>query len=124
MTRDLPDASVGHRERMGPSAFVLRGLALPYVDDLLSAITCIEPESPFRHMVPPSGFTMSVELTNCGEFGWTTDRRGYRYTRIDPESQRPRPPMPPTFSPFARLGSSCKPRCSRGSNDHRRRRVA
>jgi len=79
---------------MGPRAFVLRGFALPYVDDLLPSIAAIEQVSPFRHMVTPGGFTMSVALTNCGALGWTTDRRGYRYTGIDPSTERPWPAMP------------------------------
>jgi len=29
---------------------------------------------------------MSVAMTNCGEIGWLSDRRGYRYTKIDPLS--------------------------------------
>jgi len=28
--------------------------------------------SPFRHMVTPSGQTMSVAMTNCGNAGWDT----------------------------------------------------
>jgi alkylated DNA repair protein (DNA oxidative demethylase) len=94
------DEREGRRERIGPEAFVLRGFALPHVDELLQAIAGIERASPFRNMVTPGGFTMSVALTNCGELGWTTDRRGYRYTDVDPDSRRPWPGMP---APFARL---------------------
>ncbi len=89
-------------ERIGPSAFVLRGFALSCMDDLLSAIARIETAAPFRHMVTPGGFTMSVALTNCGALGWTTDRRGYRYTNTDPVSQRPWPAMPAVFARLAR----------------------
>jgi DNA oxidative demethylase len=45
---------------------------------------------------------MSVALTNCGALGWTTDRRGYRYTGIDPDSGRPWPAMPTMFATLAR----------------------
>ncbi len=96
------DTTTGRCERMGPSAFVLRGFALPYVEQLLPAIASIEEDSPFRNMVTPGGFTMSVALTNCGDLGWTTDRRGYRYTGVDPDSQRSWPAMPPAFSRLAR----------------------
>lgn len=92
----------GGCERMGPCAFVLRGFALPYVDDLMPAIAGIETSSPFRNMVIPCGFTMSVALTNCGALGWTTDRHGYRYTGIDPDSGRPWPDMPDVFARLAR----------------------
>ncbi|MBB5215942.1 alkylated DNA repair protein (DNA oxidative demethylase) [Parapusillimonas granuli] len=94
------DARSGRCERIGPSAFVLRGFALPWVDELLPAISGIEAAAPFRNMVTPGGFTMSVALTNCGALGWTTDRRGYRYTDTDPATRRPWPAMP---VPFARL---------------------
>jgi alkylated DNA repair protein (DNA oxidative demethylase) len=88
-------------QSIGPRACVLRGFALPYVDDLLVSLTAIEQVSPFRHMVTPGGFTMSVALTNCGALGWTTDSRGYRYTRVDPESDRPWPAMPDAFARLA-----------------------
>src|SRR5690606_28136738 len=90
------------RESIGAQAFVLRRFALPYVDELLPAIDRLAQEAPFRHMVTPGGFTMSVALTNCGALGWTTDRRGYRYTTIDPDGGRPWPPMPAIFGRLAR----------------------
>lgn len=95
---NIPDA----REPLGPCAFVLRGFALPYVDELLAAIADIEACAPFRHMVTPGGFTMSVALTNCGALGWTTDRRGYRYSATDPDSGKPWPAMPDVFARLAR----------------------
>lgn len=53
-------------------------------------------------MTTPGGYTMSVALTNCGTLGWTSDRRGYRYSRLDPASGRPWPPMPDVFLALAR----------------------
>ncbi len=102
-TNDLfPDTPADPCERMGPAAFVLRRFALPYIDELLPAIAGIEEASPFRNMVTPGGFTMSVALTNCGHLGWTTDRRGYRYTEIDPDNKQSWPPMPVAFARLAR----------------------
>lgn len=92
-------------EPLGPQSWVLRGGALPYVDDLLPALDAIQQSAPFRHMVTPSGFRMSVELTNCGALGWTTDRRGYRYTPQDPQSGRDWPPMPAAFMRLAQEAS-------------------
>ena len=37
-------------------------------------------------MFTPGGHQMSVAMTNCGTVGWVTDRTGYRYDGIDPES--------------------------------------
>jgi alkylated DNA repair protein (DNA oxidative demethylase) len=90
------------QQRLGTCAYVLRGFALPYVAELMSAIAGIEKASPFRNMVTPGGFTMSVALTNCGALGWTTDTRGYRYTRIDPDSGTPWPAMPTAFTRLAK----------------------
>ncbi len=53
-------------------------------------------------MVTPGGFRMSVAMTNCGALGWVTDRKGYRYDAIDPETQRPWPPMPDCFLELAK----------------------
>jgi hypothetical protein len=39
-------------------------------------------------MTTPWGATMSVAMTNCGEAGWLSDRGGYGYDRIDPETGR------------------------------------
>lgn len=80
--------------RLGPAAVVLRGFALPFVPQLLPAIEHVATLSPFRQMVTPGGFTMSVAMTNCGELGWITDRKGYRYSPIDPLSGQPWPEMP------------------------------
>jgi len=41
-----------------------------------------------------------VAMTNCGSLGWVTDRTGYRYDAIDPESGQPWPAMP---APFLKL---------------------
>lgn len=90
------------REAIGPQAVVLRGFALPCVDELLSAIDAVAARAPFRQMQTRGGFTMSVAMTNCGRLGWTTSRRGYRYTAADPESGLPWPDMPATFAGLAR----------------------
>lgn len=102
MTPDLfADSRVGMREALGPQAWVLRGFALPFVAQLLPAIDALTQRAPFRHMLTPGGLKMSVALTNCGQLGWTSDRHGYRYSRIDPDSGLPWPAMPPVFAQLA-----------------------
>jgi DNA oxidative demethylase len=91
---------------IGAQAVVLRGFALPYVNELLPALKVVEEVSPFRHMVTAGGFTMSVALTNCGALGWITDRRGYRYTSADPLTGKHWPPMPSSFVRLARAAAS------------------
>jgi DNA oxidative demethylase len=89
------------REAMGEGAVLLRGRALPVEDELIAALAAIEARSPFRRMVTPGGFVMSVAMTNCGAAGWVTDRTGYRYDRIDPETGKPWPDMPDAFRRLA-----------------------
>lgn len=93
-------------QRLGDAAMVLRGFALPCMQELVLAIGAIDAVSPFRHMVTPGGFTMSVALTNCGALGWTTDRRGYRYTSVDPDTGEPWPSMPMVFAQLASEAAS------------------
>lgn len=88
-------------EPIGPSSFLLHGFALSSETALLDAVTAIAAVSPFRNMVTPGGFVMSVAMTNCGPLGWTSDRRGYRYTGIDPVIERPWPSMPACFTALA-----------------------
>lgn len=88
--------------RIGPAALVLRGFALPRVDELLATVAAIEAKAPFRHMETPGGFTMSVALTNCGALGWTSNRHGYRYSAVDPDTGDPWPAMPAALALLAR----------------------
>ncbi len=64
---------------------------------LFDGIDNVTARSPFRHMVTPGGYTMSVAMTNCGELGWATNERGYVYAANDPLTDRPWPPMPEAF---------------------------
>jgi alkylated DNA repair protein (DNA oxidative demethylase) len=95
MMQDLfADAAEARREEFAPGAVLLRGWALPFEAALLAALEQVTAEAPFRRMVTPGGFAMSVAMTNCGAVGWVTDRTGYRYTPTDPDTGRPWPPMP------------------------------
>ena len=66
-------------------------------DEILEAVEAIAAAAPFRHMLTPGGFRMSVAMTNCGPLGWVSDRKGYRYSPVDPETGRPWPAMPEAF---------------------------
>ncbi|MGC5703249.1 DNA oxidative demethylase AlkB [Pseudomonas sp. NFXW11] len=88
-------------EVLGPQSRVLRGFARPWVERLLPSLDSVLAAAPFRHMLTPGGFSMSVALSSCGKLGWTTDRSGYRYSAIDPQSQQPWPAMPEVFRELA-----------------------
>ena len=103
MTPDLfdgPSVIESCQERLGPCAVVLRGFAASDDTALLAALQDVIAMAPFRHMITPGGFRMSVAMTNCGSLGWVTDRTGYRYDPVDPESGDNWPQMP---APFLRL---------------------
>ena len=90
------------RQKLQAGAVLLRGRALPVEESLLAAIDRIAAQAPFRRMVTPGGFQMSVAMTNCGSVGWVTDRTGYRYDSSDPDSGAPWPLMPDVFLALAR----------------------
>jgi alkylated DNA repair protein (DNA oxidative demethylase) len=100
MLTDLFSPASG-REEIAEGAVLLRGFALDQAEELIGAVEEIAIAAPFRHMVTPGGFSMSVAMTNCGQAGWVTDRTGYRYDVSDPESGRPWPGMPAIFADLA-----------------------
>jgi len=89
------------QEAMAERAVLLRGFALALEADLIADLRAVVEQAPFRHMVTPGGHQMSVAMTNCGSVGWVTDRTGYRYDGIDPDSGKPWPAMPASFRALA-----------------------
>ena len=88
-------------ETLCDGAVILRGFALAKESLLLQEINTIEAQAPFRHLITPGGFRMSVGMTNAGPLGWVSDRRGYRYDPIDPDSGKSWPAMPDVFLELA-----------------------
>jgi DNA oxidative demethylase len=93
-------------EPLAEGAMVLRGFARRKLAALLAAVEQATIAAPFRHMLTPGGFRMSVAMTNCGRAGWVTDRTGYRYEPVDPMTGRPWPEMPALFRELA-SGAAC-----------------
>jgi alkylated DNA repair protein (DNA oxidative demethylase) len=99
--QDLFDSVQEEKAALGSDAMVLRGFASDIEAELLAALRAVTALAPFRQMVTPGGYTMSVAMTNCGAAGWVTDSSGYRYTKQDPVSGNPWPPMPAIFLSLA-----------------------
>jgi len=95
--RDLFESDAPVWESLAEGAVLLRRFALPVVDELLAAVAAVAAAAAFRRMLTPGGFEMSVAMTNCGNAGWVTDRKGYRYAPTDPLSGAPWPAMPAAF---------------------------
>jgi alkylated DNA repair protein (DNA oxidative demethylase) len=99
---ELDAASEPRQQHLAPGAVLLRGLAGAVSAALAADLQQVLAQAPFRHMVTPGGLSMSVAMTNCGAYGWVSDRTGYRYDPIDPESGKPWPRMPESFLRLAR----------------------
>ena len=108
MTPDLfgDDAPVLADEPLDEGAVVLRGFALADDAALKDDVARVAAAAPFRHLVTPGGFRMSVAMTNCGELGWVSDRRGYRYDAVDPDSGAAWPALPASFLALARRAAA------------------
>lgn len=89
------------KQAFAANATLLSGFALPVENTLLADLQQIIAVAPLRNMVTPGGFTMSVAMTNCGDFGWITDRKAYRYASLDPLSGKAWPALPDSFLQLA-----------------------
>ena len=94
------------KDVLGAGTAVLAGFALDGEDELLSSLQRIVGQSPFRNMITPGGFRMSVAMSNCGPLGWVSDRTGYRYSGTDPETKRAWPEMPRAFRKLAQSAAN------------------
>lgn len=91
----------GSVQKLEEGAVLLRGFVQAEARVLLEEVARVAQAAPFRHLVTPGGYTMSVAMTNCGRVGWVSDRSGYRYDPADPETGAPWPPMPDAFVDLA-----------------------
>lgn len=54
-----------------------------WVADLRDVVT----HAPQRQWETPGGRKMSVRMTAAGQFGWVSDRKGYRYDPVQPDGR-------------------------------------
>lgn len=91
---------------LGARTLLLKRFATLHAPILSTALALITQQAPFRNMLTRGGFKMSVAMTNCGDYGWISDRKGYRYSLIDPISQKPWPTMPAEFLALANCAAT------------------
>jgi alkylated DNA repair protein (DNA oxidative demethylase) len=89
------------QEQLEEDAVLLHGYARCEAALLVSETARIERRAAFRHLITPGGHVMSVAMTNCGRVGWVSDRSGYRYDPIDPDTGNRWPAMPGAFLDLA-----------------------
>ena len=99
---DLFDNTAEQALHIAEGAILLRGLALHNEAQILADLNLVLSQSPLRQMVTPGGFTMSVAMTNCGNLGWVSDKKGYRYNALDPNTGVPWQAMPMSFLQLAK----------------------
>lgn len=80
---------------------LLRGFVTSFEQELMPALTGVMQNAPFRHMTTPGGLAMSVTTSSCGDLGWVSDKKGYRYAAADPVTGKPWPQMPASFRQLA-----------------------
>lgn len=102
--RRLPLAE--HRPGVDPRPIASQAMLLPQfaaaeAPELWQRLPALLAVSPWRHMLTPGGQRMSVAMSNCGRAGWVSDRAGYRYQSLDPQSARPWPAMPAAWRDLA-----------------------
>lgn len=88
------------RIEVAPEVVLLHDFAAP-TGQLEAAVEVLSAAAPFRHLKTPGGKPMSAAMTSCGDCGWYSDARGYRYESLDPLSGLPWPEMPGIFADLA-----------------------
>src|SRR5258708_3766170 len=88
-------------ERLEEGAVLLRGFATAEAPVLVEEVARIAQAAAFRHLVTPGGYTMSGAMTHCGRLGWASDRAGYRYDTVDPDTGAAWRAMPRAFLDLA-----------------------
>jgi alkylated DNA repair protein (DNA oxidative demethylase) len=62
--------------------------------DLVAEVFARLEEAPLYRPITPAGRPFSVRMSNFGPLGWVSDRGGYRYQAMHPETGRPWPAIP------------------------------
>jgi len=67
----------------------------PAQEALVGELRALAADAPFfTPLMPRTGRPFTVRMTNLGRLGWVSDRAGYRYQPVHPETGRPWPPIP------------------------------
>ncbi len=81
---------------------------------VLAAVESIVEAAPYdRFVMPGSGRSFSIDMTNAGALGWVADRSSYRYSPTHLRTGRPWPPIPPILLDLWRTltGYPADPEC-------------
>lgn len=87
--------------KLAEQSYLLKGAVRSIAKELIREITHIVDVSPFRQMSTKGGHYVGAKMTNCGNLGWVSDNKGYRYATTDPLTNMPWPTMPKLFETLA-----------------------
>ena len=82
-----------------PDIYLLRNFV--DFDQIMPALTAVLKHTSPQQMQTPGGRTIQAAMTACGSVGWISDHNGYRYSRINPQTQKPWPGIPDAFLQLA-----------------------
>ena len=81
---------------------VVDQLSIELQNEVLEASRQIVRQAPLFIKTMPTGAAFRYSCTSAGEYGWVSDRRGYRYEREHPVTGRAFGPIPPLIDAIAR----------------------
>ena len=81
-------------EIIDKGAVLLRGFAATSELRWMEAVQALQAHAALRVMQVPGGKSMSVAIINAGDWGWTSDVNGYRYSAVDPLTEKAWPAIP------------------------------
>jgi alkylated DNA repair protein (DNA oxidative demethylase) len=102
-----PSSKAPQLQKITEDCYLLKGYAVKHGDKNIQLIHQLAEAAPFRQMQTPGGHTMSVSISNCGHYGWISDRHGYRYAAINPDTERPWPALPENWKKLAHDAANC-----------------
>lgn len=97
----LTDDTELKHQVFAPGAVYMPAAALAEAPALWAELQALFAHAPPRRHLTTRGFYMSSAMTAVGEWGWISDRRGYRYVQKDPLTEQPWPTMPALFATLA-----------------------
>lgn len=99
---DLFENNTPAAQEILPDVWLLKNSFTENEALVLQDVARVITQAPLRQMMTPMGFSMSAAMTNCGALGWVSDRKGYRYDALDPNTNQPWPAMPDSFLALAK----------------------
>lgn len=124
MSATHPQSQPSASPRVTPPAGVPTGIdGFRYLPDgldgaaqraVLAAVDAIVAAAPYdRFVMPGSGRSFSIDMTNAGPLGWVADRSSYRYSPTHLVTGRPWPHIPPLLLDLWRslTGYPADPEC-------------